>query len=257
MRALVETVELEGCVLRLRTLAPAGRSRDDLAPTVVLVHGIGMSHRSFRGLQRVLSRSYRTIAVDLPGFGGAPRPGRRLEIDDLARLVRTALSDRGVRECIAVGQSMGTQVTVEMALQDPEFVTSVVMIGPVVEEGRRSVLQQALAITVDGFRERPLMIGRLHIDYMRSMPTYLRELGPMMRYDTVPAVAALTVPVLVMRGTGDPVARHDWSERVAGAAREGAFIELPGPHHVQETHPAAASAVIDEFIRVQTVGRLR
>lgn len=257
MRPLVETVDVEGCVLRLRTLAPAGRARDTLAPTIVLVHGIGMSHRSFKRVQRVLSRSYRTIAVDLPGFADSPSPGRRLEIEDLARLVITALRACDVEQCLAIGQSMGTQVVVGMALQDPGFVTSVGLIGPVIDDRRRTLLQQGFSLAVDGIRERPAMNATLLTDYLRSMPTYLRELRVMMRYPTLRSVAALEVPVLVMRGTEDPVARRGWAARVAGVAREAAFIELPGPHHVQDAHPGAVAAIVDEFIRVQTVGQLR
>ena len=128
MRAKVETVRIDGLAVRLHTAAPAGRVRADLAPTVVLVHGIGMSHRSFRRVQAALSRTHRTVAVDLPGFGGQPYAGRRLEEHEYADLV-------------VLGQSMGAQVAVEAGLRHPDVVTSVVLVGPVVDDRRRSLVR--------------------------------------------------------------------------------------------------------------------
>jgi pimeloyl-ACP methyl ester carboxylesterase len=256
MRALVETVEIDGAVVRLRTMAPAGRSRDTLTPTVVLVHGIGMSHRSFTRLQRVLSRTYRTVAVDLPGFGGLPPVGA-VGIDGFARTVLAALREVEITECVALGQSMGAQVAVEMARQDPGFVTSVVLVGPVIDDHRPRLWQQALTLLGDGPGEGIRMNWVLLSDYARSIPQYLAILPAMMRYPMFRVVAGLTVPVLVIRGGYDPIADHDWGRRLAGVAGEGALIELPGPHHVQEHQPAPVAAIVDEFLRVQSVGRLR
>ncbi len=74
VRAKVETVSVDGLPVRLRTLAPAGRLHDALVPTVLLVHGIGMSHRSFARSQQALARTHRTVAVDLPASAGCHRP---------------------------------------------------------------------------------------------------------------------------------------------------------------------------------------
>jgi len=257
MRVLVETVQVDGHVLRLRTLAPAGRSRDNLAPTAVLVHGIGMSHRSFTRLQRALSHTYRTIAVDLPGFGGTPAPGRVIEMSELASLVVRAVREAGVQECIGIGQSMGAQVVTEMAQRFPEFTTSVVLVSPVVDDRRRTLLQQAWSLALNNRHETPWMNVVLFADYCRSIRQYMHALPVMMRYPMLGAVATLRVPVLVLRGTADPIAPQAWVRRLAGAATEGALIELPGGHHVQQRQSGAAAAIIDEFVRVQDLAGLR
>ncbi|OII14646.1 alpha/beta fold hydrolase [Curtobacterium sp. MCBA15_008] len=245
MGAKVETVSVDGLAVRLHTLAPAGRLHDDLAPTVVLVHGIGMSHRSFRRTQRALAVTHRTVGVDLPGFGGVPGAGRRLQIEELADLVVRAVRSRGAGPLVLVGQSMGTQVVAEAARRHAEAVESVVLIGPVVVPGRRSAVLQALDLardcTVEGVRMNTVVLT----DYFRSVPQYLRELGPMLRHrleDTLPHVGQ---PVLVVRGTRDPIARRDWAARLAAAAPDGRVVELPGPHHVQEHQPVAVARLLD------------
>jgi pimeloyl-ACP methyl ester carboxylesterase len=253
MRAHIETVLVDGHGVRLRTVAPAGRVRDAFAPTIVLVHGIGMSHRSFHRVQAALSRTHRTVAVDLPGFGGLPSAGRRFEEHEYADLVVRAVTARGGRDLVVLGQSMGTQIAVEAALRHPDVVRSVVLVGPVVDDRRRSLVRLAAALGVDVLLEGVRMNGIVLSDYLRSMPQYLRELRPMRDFRMTDSVRALRVPVLVIRGAQDPVAKHDWVTRLADAAVRGALVELPGPHHVQEHQPLAVARLVDEFRRVQTL----
>lgn len=253
MRAHIETVRVDGHGVRLRTVAPAGRVRDAFAPTIVLVHGIGMSHRSFRRVQAALSRTHRTVAVDLPGFGGQPYAGRRLEEHEYADLVVRAVTARGAGDLVVLGQSMGAQVAVEAGLRHPDVVTSVVLVGPVVDDRRSSLVRLAAALAVDCVVEGVRMNGVVFTDYIRGAAQYLRELRPMRDYRMVERVRGLTVPVLVIRGLQDPVSRHDWAERVVDAAAQGALVELPGPHHVQERQPIAVARLVDEFRRVQTL----
>jgi pimeloyl-ACP methyl ester carboxylesterase len=257
VRAKVETVEVDGLLVRLHTLAPAGRVRDTLAPTVVLVHGIGMSHRSFHRSQAALAAEHRTVSVDLPGFGGVPGAGRRLSIEELGDLVVRAVRSAGAGELVLAGQSMGTQVVAEGARLHPEIVRSVVLISPVVVPGRRWAALQAVDLARDSFVEGARMNAVLTTDYLRSMPQYVRELRPMLRHRLEDTVPRLTQPVLVVRGTQDPIARGDWAERVASAAQRGVLVELPGPHHVQERQPVAFARLVDEFQRVQTLEGLR
>lgn len=257
MRALVETVTVAGLPVRLRTVAPAGRVRDGFAPTVVLVHGIGMSHRSFGRLQRALSRTHRTIAVDLPGFGGLPPVGRRVEPAEYADLVVRAVTARGAGDLVVLGQSMGAQVALEAGRRHPDVVGSVVLVGPVVDPRRGSLVRLALGLAVDCLVEGARMNAVVLTDYLRSVPQYLRELRPMQRFALLDAVRELTVPVLVVRGEQDPIARHDWVERIVAVAGRAALIELPGGHHVQERHPVAVARLVDEFRRVQTLEATR
>jgi pimeloyl-ACP methyl ester carboxylesterase len=257
VRALVETVSVDGMPVRLRTIAPAGRRHDALEPTVVLVHGIGMSHRSFGRSQIALAREHRTITVDLPGFGGLPGAGRRLEIPELADFVMRAVRSRGVHESILVGQSMGAQVVVEAAIRHPEEVDSVVLVGPVIDDHRRTLLQQALSLGVDGFFETARMNAVLVTDYLRSLRQYRWQLRPMMRYPMREAVGRLRVPVLVVRGHRDPIARSAWTARLAQVAERGALAELRGAHHVQEHEPGAFAELVDEFRRMQALEATR
>lgn len=252
MTAASTVVDVDGVTVRLWSLGPAGRAHDPTVPTVLMVHGIGMSHRSFRRLQGVFARSWRTVAVDLPGHGGLPAPGRRLRIADFAGVVMRALPATGTAPLVVIGHSMGVQIAVEIARTHPGRVASVVLIGPVVDDQRRTVLQQAVGLFRDGFVEGIRMNAVMVTDYVRSIRQYPSALIAMMRYPLRAVVEELRVPVLAVRGSVDPIARHDWLARVVGAAADGALVEVPGPHQVQEHRPAAVADAVEEFLRTRT-----
>lgn len=257
MRALVETVVIGDVTVRLRTMAPAGRSRDTLAPTVVLVHGLAGSHRSFRRLHEALSRGHRTIAVDLPGFGGVPDTARQLHAPGFAAAVEGALRAHDVVDCLVIGHGFGGQVAVELGNRAPDIVTSVGLLGPIVDDRRRQPWRQLSDLVRDWFREPTSTRLRLTGGFLRSLGATLPLVPSALRQPLFKRIADLGVPVLVVRGHADAISGHDWGRRLVGVAGEGALIELPGAHHVHEQQPGPVAAIVDEFLRVQSVGRSR
>lgn len=212
-------------------------------PVFVLLHGIGMSHRYYRRLQVLLSRHGDTYAVDLPGFGGTPTPDRQLSVADYGEHTAAVLEKMGVSRAVVVGHSMGTQFATELAVQRPDLVSHVALLGPVVDPSRRTVLQQSLALGLDGLKESPLGNAIVFTDYIRSgLHWYLTELPVMMGYDLDARLARVSQPVLVIRGSRDPIAPRDWCEKLAATASHGSFREIPGKPHIVQHGGAAATA---------------
>ena len=202
---------------------PSGSS----SPVFVLLHGIGMSHRYYRRLQVLLARHGDTYAVDLPGFGGTPRPDRQLSVADYALHTAAALQKMGVSRAVVIGHSMGTQFATELAVQRPDMVSHLVLLGPVVDPARRTVFQQSLSLGLDSLLESPLGNATVFTDYDRSgMRWYLTELPVMMTYDLQAQVALVAQPVVVIRGSRDPVAPRAWCEKLAATAPDGSFLEI-------------------------------
>ncbi len=212
----------------------------------MLVHGIGMSHRSFRRLQTVLARARTTVAVDLPGFGGAPDPGRPLRADALARAVIAAVLEAhpSAHSLVVVGQSMGAQVAVEAGLLPGAPVAAVVVIGPVVDDRRATAVAQAGALLLDVGVESARMNAVVITDSLRSARQYRRQLEPMLRYPMLERVAMLDRPLVVVRGSADRISDATWARRIVRAAPNGRLVELPGPHHVQESDPVGVAALV-------------
>lgn len=219
-------------------------------PAVVLVHGIGVSHRYLGRLHGVLAETVDTYSVDLPGFGSTPRPDHTLSAADHATYILGAMEQLGVLDFVSVGHSMGTQFAIEAALQQPERIRQLVLMGPVVDPKRRTVAQQALALGYDTlFFESPSANALVLTDYLRCGPSwYLKTLRVMMDYPMEERITGVTAPVLVLRGAKDPVAGADWSRRLAGRAKAGQLREIPGTGHVvQHNRAVEVAAAIMSF----------
>jgi pimeloyl-ACP methyl ester carboxylesterase len=101
-------------------------------PVVVLLHGNATMAEDFRnsGLIGELSRDFRVIAFDRPGFGYSERPRDTLWTPDAqARVLQKALRQLGVDKHIVLGHSWGTLVALAMALAEPERVTGLLLLG--------------------------------------------------------------------------------------------------------------------------------
>ncbi len=242
-------VESRGLTGRLyASLQPAGSGP---RPTYVLLHGIGVSHRYFARLHLELAKDSDVYTFDLPGFGDAPRPGRPVPVGEYAAFVRDILGDIA-RPFVVIGHSMGTQYAVELALQEPELVAGVVLMGPVVDSNRRSVLRQATDLTRDSMFSESLSSNVIVFsDYLRAGPRwYLKELAVMMEYPIEGRIPGVNQPVLVLRGSKDPVARRPWCQRLADAAPQGTLAEVAGVGHVvQHTATAPTAAAITSWVR--------
>lgn len=220
-------------------------------PAYILIHGIGVSHRYLARLHAKLSASAPTYSLDLPGFGGTPKPSRRLQVEDYGAFIAEALKSRGIESYVLVGHSMGVQFAIEAALHGPDRVRHLVLMGPVVDSRHKNVWRQSLALTLDGLlRESPSSNLIVTTDYLRCGPRwYLAELPVMMKYPTEKRLAGIEVPVLILRGSRDQVAGPEWSLKLSRAVSRGRLVEVPGVGHVvQHMRPQAVADAIRSFV---------
>lgn len=214
---------------------------------VVLVHGIGASERYFGPLIRELVRTDTVHTLELPGFGSAPAPRRQLQMEEFGRIAVQALAAAGIHGAQWVGHSMGCQVVVEMALAAPQEASSLVLLGPTINDAERSVPRQALRLLQDCLGEPPAINGILLTDYLfRAGPRwYLKTLPVMIRHRMEERIRDVQAPVLLVRGGRDPVARADWLARLARARPGTRTAELPGqPHVLMYTRPEETAALL-------------
>ena len=241
--------------LRFRTVTTSGPA----GTTFLLVHGIGMSHRYLARLHRSLTARGTVISVDLPGFGGLPKPDHDVDIAEMADALAALLDAVGTGPVVLVGQSMGTQWAAEVAARRPDLARAVVLIGPVADERRRTVLQQAGLLAVDTVREPPRANALVFADYLRCGPFwYLAQLRHMLGYRIENRITRVQVPVLVLRGSRDPIASRTWCRRLSAAADGAALIEIPGRvHNVQHTAAGAVASAIRDFCAARLPGQVQ
>src|SRR4051812_29771497 len=98
---------------------------------LVLIHGNGTLIQDFtiNGLVDRLSKHYRVIVFDRPGYGYTTRPRGLWTPRAHATLFEHALQQLGVERAIVLGHSWGTMVAVSLALQSPSLVRSLVLLS--------------------------------------------------------------------------------------------------------------------------------
>lgn len=238
------------CRLHLSS-GPASSTR----PTFVLVHGIGMSHRYMRRLASELAPHGRVCMIDLPGFGANPRPAHPPTVEAFAALIGHALDVAGIPSCVLLGHSMGAQFAVELAVRRPALVSHLLLVGPVVDPERRSAWHQALGLAIDSLLEPPSANAIVFTDYLRCGPRwYAATLPAMFGYPIETRITLVGQPVLVLRGSRDPVARSAWCRELAGSARDGRFTEIAGQAHVVQ-HGAARQVAARILAFLSSAGR--
>ena len=212
----------------------------------MLVHGIGVSSRYFERLVPALAPRGRVISVDLPGFGVAPRPSRPLSIEDFALALAASLDRMGVRDCVIVGHSMGTQVATRLALDRPDLVTAMALLGPVMDPSDRTAVKAALRLGHDVLGESIRGNWVVFYDYLRcGIRWYLAILPSMLGYRIEDDLPKISIPVIVIRGVRDPIARRPWVAALAARTRWGRAVSVDGARHlVMHAQPHETAALI-------------
>ena len=218
------------------------------APTVVLLHGI-VSSRYLVPTARQLAASCRVVAPDMPGFGRTPRFGDPLTISQMADLMAGWMAASGLEGSTVVGHSVGAQTAAELTTRHPGVVGGVVLVGPTVDRQARGV---------------PALIRR----WLANAPTEpmsfnalagyeVCEIGPArmlraLRHAVDDAIedklAALTCPVLLVRGERDRIAPQEWLDELQRRRPDAGLSVVPeAAHTVVYTHPVQLAQVILDF----------
>ena len=218
-------------------------------PVFILIHGIGTSHRYLSRLHEELARDAHVHSLDLPGFGGLPKPSSSLGVRSMAAALAGVLDHLGVTSAVLVGHSMGAQWVVELAAIRPDLAAGLVLIGPVADDAHRTVSAQAVALVWDIMGESPGANAVVALDYLRCGPVwFLKQLRHMIAYPIEERVPEILVPLLAIRGGNDPIAGTEWCRRLRERASNGSFVEVPGHRHVvQFTAAQAVASAIRTF----------
>lgn len=151
------------------------------APTVLLVHGVTASHRSWPLVAEQLT-DLRVIAPDLRGRGRSHpegEAGMAAHADDLAAV----LDHLGVERTVVVGHSMGAFVSVVLADRHPDRVSRLVLVDGglplAVPEGLSTdeVISHILGPAAERLAMRFGSVSE-YLDFWRPHPAFAEDWSP-------------------------------------------------------------------------------
>lgn len=86
---------------------------------VILIHGFCETHEVWSRFGKALSKDFRVLSIDLPGFGKSKALPEGFSVADAAKSVNQLLEKLGIERCIPIGHSLGGYVTLAMVRQKP------------------------------------------------------------------------------------------------------------------------------------------
>lgn len=195
------------------------------APVLFLMHGFASSNLVWsKVLLELAERGFRVIAPDLLGYGYSAKP-RDLEytIGRQAKMVVGLMQELGINRASIVGSSYGGAVAATIALDHPQLIEKLILVGAVTNNRpTRYLLMRLFGSPVIGDILSPLVVGSRRLLRMRMKRVYDRHAWPMDER----RVEARHLP-LRTRGTHRAIIRtvRRWdAERIS---RDAHFITQP------------------------------
>lgn len=197
-----------------------------------------------------LGAFYRTYALDFWGFGESGKKRETYAVADFVSLVNQFMEQLGIVHAPLVGHSMGGTVSLSVAIQYPERVSKVVVVGsPMVGSSLSPLLKLAgyrpiafmlfnmMSVFRAGMRlyspficKDPRFPDMMDRDLSRTtVESFLLSIASLRRTDLLPMLSKISVPAMGMYGDKDVIVHPlQWKPMQAGI-----------PHSVIERFPAA------------------
>jgi pimeloyl-ACP methyl ester carboxylesterase len=233
-------------------------------PAALFVHGLGTNGALWRHVIERVSGTTRCVAIDLPAHGGTP-PRDDLSATALAGALTQLCDGLGLDQVDLVGNDTGGAVAQIFAARHPGRLRTLTLtncdtdgnfpppeFAPVIELAKQGQLAEMLVALVRdpaSWRTSPLAGGYEHpenipddalacyfepvggtIEKARTFERVLASLDPADLADVNGALRTLTVPTLIVWGTGDPMFGVKWAQQL----RE----TIPGARDVVEVEGA-------------------
>jgi 2-hydroxy-6-oxonona-2,4-dienedioate hydrolase len=209
-----------------------GMNQAEGSPAFVLVHGLGMSSLYFMPTARRLALHGKVYVPDLPGFGRSGKPDHPLTIPGLSDALAGWLDHHQLGPVLLIGNSLGAQVIIDLAVRYPRRLAGVVLVSPTVDPAARSIGAQTLRLMADVWEEPPSLYWIGLTDYwragFRTMHHTLRHALADPVLDKLPRIG---VPTLLVRGGRDPIVPQSWIEQAARLIPGARLVVLPGAAH--------------------------
>ncbi|MFN3217692.1 MAG: alpha/beta fold hydrolase [Acidimicrobiales bacterium] len=243
----------------------AAMEPDDRGPALLLIHGLGCDRSIWDPLIPRLATRRRVLAVCCRGSGGSrPHDDVAWSTADMAGDVARLIEDRSLSSVDVIGLSMGGTVALQLALDRPELVGRLAVIGSFAgfaDEVRPFLDAEMKRVAGESMREsaqrrietafsedvdtRMLswvvdMVARMH------KPWYERQVAATFAFDVRNRLGEIMAPTTVIAGSADRTVPVEMVREVADGISHARFVELDeAGHFVHLEEPDRLIAALD------------
>jgi pimeloyl-ACP methyl ester carboxylesterase len=223
-------------------------------PPVVFLHGAYQSYLSWLGQLRdpALARDFRLVALDLRGHGGSGKPwdpaayaGSRPWAEDL----KAIMAQLRIEKPVLVGWSFGGYVIMDYVREfSGDDLAGAMLVGsygglpgrppgsgnrPPGPDGNLEVLRQGAREFAAAMFAQPqpdAVVDRVESAFLMT-PAYARRAMAGKRIDNSDLASRVTVPLLFVVGTADPIVAHEQVRVLSSGLPAAGFVRYEGSGH--------------------------
>src|SRR3982074_1570055 len=233
---------------RLFANGTVNAAQSGTGPALFLFHSLLSDRASFDAIVPKLSRSFRVIVPQLPGFGQSQAvSGGLAGVAD--RMAEAVKDGAGGDEAIVLGNGYGGVVGLQMAIRHPDIATRLILAdcGAVFSEpGREAFRNMAAASKAKGMQgitdvamrrlfapefqtEKPDLMADRREAFLKTDPEVFRSAcAALAELDLRPELAKVGVPVLVLVGEHDEATPPPMSRELAALLPQGRLKIIAG-----------------------------
>jgi len=247
---------------------------------LVLVNGLGANVEMLATLEERLALTTHTIAVELPGAGRSPTPRRPLSIAAIAKTLVDLLDELGHEQVDVLGFSLGGVVAQQLAHDAPDRVRrlalastacgwgslpgtldALTLISMPIRYHSRSLYERTIQLASPADRELLVRVPGLaeaRLLHPPSLLGYTYQLTAGAFWSSLPWLASVHAPTLVVTGDGDRLVQPANGIQLARLLPESRLHVLPGEGHLYVCDPESrALPLLADFFSSRTLARCR
>lgn len=236
---------------------------------LVLLHGFNENSDIWKLIEPEISRFYKIICIDLPGFGKSGLPGN-LSISNMADAVFRVIEETGLQKPVVIGHSMGGYVTLELLHKHPNYFSGAGLFhstafadsddkkanrAKTIQFLEKNPLKDFLKVFIQGLFA-PFNLKNIHLSFVEdivysnhTMTVSAATKAMMEREDRTSALKTNPLPWLFIAG------KHDQLIPIENISLQSSFCKRSMFHVLQQTghlgmieEPAKTCKIILEFM---------
>ena len=215
---------------------------------VVLLHGWGSNISLFSSMTELISKKYKVIAMDLPGFGKSDEPKEAWTVDNYVDFVIDFLKEFGFEEAIFLGHSFGGRIIIKLFSRKnlPFKITDIILTGSAGVLPKKSTKQKVKVkiykITKNIYSSKlikkffPNALENLRnkngsADYKAASPVMRQTLVKVVNEDLVPLFENINIPTLLIWGKNDTATPLEDGKLMNSKMKGSALVVLENSGH--------------------------
>lgn len=229
---------------------------------VLMLHGWGDNLHSFDLIATDISKSFRVIRLDLPGFGGTEAPKETWDLNNYVSFINDFQTKLKIKPYAIVGHSFGGRISIK-GLSENKLTTEKLILIASAGVANRKTIKNILFLIIAKIANIILLvppfsfykenikkrfyrnIGSDYYDAGSLKPTFVKVVNENLSENA----KKIEVPTFLIWGSHDMATPISEGKRLHSLIKNSKLIEIDGAgHFVHKENPEKVTMLIKEFL---------